>query len=60
MTKFSKHQKGNNMSDDFQKRIVFYNHPKKQQGNDLILAFFALSSLFSVLAFFIALLALIK
>ena len=55
-------RKDNNMSDDFCKRIVFYNHErsKQQNNNTLILAFFALSSLFSVLAFLIALLALIK
>lgn len=56
-------RKDNNMSDDFCKRLHSCYHQRKIRKNSegtLVLAFFALSSFFSILAFFIALLALIK
>lgn len=56
-------RKDNNMSDDFTKRLLYcYRQRKTPKQNDvtMVLAFFALSSFFSILAFFIALLALIK
>ena len=57
-------RKDNNMSDDFCKRLHSCYPPQRKirKNNDgtLVLAFFALSSFFSILAFFIALLALIK
>ena len=56
-------RKDNNMSDDFAKRLhSCYSQRKTPKQNDvtMVLAFFALSSFFSILAFFIALLALVK
>ena len=47
---------------DFSKRIIFYRKetPKRENGNTMLLAFFSMSLLFSLLAFLIAILALVK